>query len=86
MIRRTVEIVKDEKFDDVVGKTMWEVDKAIGYLCRWSIGADPRHVKLRLCLEENGNIGALYLGENGQMTYEMGAIWHPESGTYSFHS
>lgn len=89
MADRTVEIWRDENFDDALrmaGVTYKERDAAIGYLTNWSMGSTNKaHVAIDC--RASGEIIATYWDSRlkSAVTYEIGAVLS-EDGTYSFHS
>lgn len=82
---RNVQIDKHEEFDTVTVHTQDEVKRVVGYLTLWAIHSE-RYCTLRLYLDKDGNVNALYKDAKGAVTYEIFGMRNPDDGSYTTHS
>lgn len=82
----TIEAVSPEVMAEAINTVdIVEFHKAVGYLSMWAIvgGSYP---KLSIWVDRECDLNAIYRKENGDVGYVIGAVWHDDSRTYSFHS
>ena len=83
---RTIQLLLTQEDMTQIAESIGTLDKlwyAIGYLSTWSVDAYPT---VRIYEDGKTDIAAIYLTEQGELGYVIGAVWNDTTKTYGFHS
>lgn len=90
IVERNVRIRKVNNFDELLSRHREAAEAAIGFLSSWGDAKAFPTVSINCCgdrgVMRGAEITAVYKTPENAVGFVIGAIWHPDEGSFSFHS